>query len=649
MNSATNEKLLTRLVVLLICAFYVWMVWASPATSDSGDGIRHYAISKYSWKHPELFLDHWGKPVFTFISSPFSQLGMIGMNIFNIICFAITGLLCYSIAKRFSLSYPTAVVIFLAFAVVYIPTINSGLTEPLFGLMLTGTAYLFISRKYLWATLFVSLLPFVRSEGMMLLSVYALFLLLHKKYKYIPLLASGFVVLSLIGYFFVYHDILWLKHQNPYNGANNDIYGKGDLFHFFRNQGRIFGLPLTMLICAGLLAPVMFKLQKKDGGDIFVTEKILLIYSPFLMYFFSHVIVWWRPSLAGSLGLLRPMAAIIPLAAIIALIGLNYLQSILNNVFDKLNFKNKYLKWILPLVFCLWIIYKPFKVHDIPFQLGPEEVVLKETVNWLKENENYTKYRVYYLSPYLTVALDLDPFEPKEASELWGLYPNIETWGIDVVPDSSIVIWDAHFSPNECRIPLEKIMNDPYFDFVTNFKPAEEFTVLGGYSYEVNIFRKRKTPKTLTLLKEDFYDLDGMCDVENNRTIVNEKSFSGKKSCKLDEKEEYGVAFRSEKMTCDFFDKIERVDISFMLHAGKRPELATVVASITDASGNGLSWDGKTIVWGDSCSTTWCKQQFQFSINRNLCKDGNVLKVYLWNKGKEKLYTDDYKVKYFGN
>src|ERR1700739_1524212 len=75
------------------------------ATFGSGDGPLHYLIGRYSWRHPRLLLDMWGKPFFTLLSSPFAQLGLRGMFLFHALCAAAVSFFTYKIAKKLSLKY----------------------------------------------------------------------------------------------------------------------------------------------------------------------------------------------------------------------------------------------------------------------------------------------------------------------------------------------------------------------------------------------------------------------------------------------------------------------------------------------------------------------------------------------------------------
>ena len=102
------------------------------------------------------------------------------------------------------------------------------------------------NQQFIAATVLVSFLPFVRSEGNMMLPLFALILLLRGQWKCLPLLAFGTVLYSIIGYFY-YHDLFWIKTQNPYTGQNFDIYGSGELLRFVKGLSEIIGYPLIVL------------------------------------------------------------------------------------------------------------------------------------------------------------------------------------------------------------------------------------------------------------------------------------------------------------------------------------------------------------------------------------------------------------------
>ena len=109
--------------------------------------------------------------------------------------------------------------------------IFSGLTEPLFALMISLGISLTIRKKIALAAVVVSFLPFVRSEGLIYLGVFASYLIIDKKWKYLPLLIIGHAVYGISG--LIYYDtILWPFTRIPYVGKEN--YGSGKPSHFIK-------------------------------------------------------------------------------------------------------------------------------------------------------------------------------------------------------------------------------------------------------------------------------------------------------------------------------------------------------------------------------------------------------------------------------
>src|SRR4051812_47435640 len=115
------------LACILFITGMVYLVHAIyfQSSFEGGDGLRHYLISRYSWQHPLLFTDLWGKPFFTLVSSPFSQFGLIGTKIFNIICSLLTFYILYRIACMMEMANALLVPLFAGFASLYVFGVNS--------------------------------------------------------------------------------------------------------------------------------------------------------------------------------------------------------------------------------------------------------------------------------------------------------------------------------------------------------------------------------------------------------------------------------------------------------------------------------------------------------------------------------------------
>lgn len=467
--------------VLAACTIVLaYVVLAAEATFDKGDGIQHYLISRYSWKHPELLLNHWGKPFFTLISSSFSQFGIKGICFFNLACAVLSAWCSFKIANRFGIPLAWALPVLLFFSTIYFAVINSGLTEPLFGLVLVGSIYFFVEKKFFLSALLVSFLPFVRSEGFLLLPLFGIILLYRRKLLLAPVLAAGTLVYSVLGGIY-YKDFLWIWNQNPYNPGTG-AYGHGELFHFVKQYDMIWGTVLFGLFCLGI-AFFIFKLgknmlKKENAPNKFLAEELILVYGSFAVYFLAHSIFWWK-GICGSLGLIRVIAAVMPLCAIISLRGLSSVA----NIFDL----NKFLQVLTALLILFFVIKAPFQQWWYPFQLEGEERVTVETGKWFNESE-YKNNTVYYLQPYLTIALNIDPFDKKKVTELWWLNEDIKN---NAVPKTAIIFWDAHYGPVECHLPPETFNDTAKFKLLKTFEPVEKFKAFDKYYYEIRVYEAK--------------------------------------------------------------------------------------------------------------------------------------------------------------
>ncbi len=644
MKKTLNERLVI-VTLLLIGILYFLLSYFSEGTYDGGDGIRHYLVSRYSWKHPEQFLYSWGKPFFTFVSSPLSQFGLMGIIVFNILCALVSAYLCYKIARKLKMDYPYLVIIFLCFTPSYFPTINSGLTEPFFGLVLIASIYLMQKENYLWACILVSFLPFVRNEGFFLLPLFFLILIYKRKYLLTLFLGFGTLLYSIIGYFY-YKDFLWLINQNPYDGKNKAFYGQGEFLHFVKGYNFLLGSALTILFLLGIASIIIRTFSKDKTSELknqlssFMTIENVLIASSFAVYFVAHSVMWWK-GLANSLGLLRVLAGVMPCAALICLRGFNLVMIP--------QFKErKVLEYGIILVASIWIIRSPFKHEYFPYQLNKEEALIQEAGDWFKASP-YTKQKVYYLYPYLAHALNVDSFDPNKVGELWGLYPTIKAWGIGAIPDSTIVFWDAHFGPNECQIKIDTLLNDPNFQLLKTFKPAEPFQVLGGYNMEVDVFMKLPKPKELDVLQKDSFDLETLPPALLNTVTLQDKlSYSEKHSCALSNKNEYSVTLK--KLVSEISPNTKLLDFTCKIldNTGNSKD-AVVVLSVDSKEGKNLKWEGSPIILTElKQNSEWKNCNTKFAFNPSSFPKDAIVKLYVWNKKLKEFYVDDLEVLYLG-
>lgn len=111
-------------------------------TYDSGDSVYHYVFAHYAFKHPLNLLDSWAKPVFTLLAAGPAQFGFLGMKLFQCAVVAASAWCAYVVARALRLPAPELAILFAYAAPDYFLIQFSGLTEPLFGLLLVAAVAL---------------------------------------------------------------------------------------------------------------------------------------------------------------------------------------------------------------------------------------------------------------------------------------------------------------------------------------------------------------------------------------------------------------------------------------------------------------------------------------------------------------------------
>lgn len=408
----------------------------------SGDSILHYLYAKYSFEKPELLLNHWAKPLFTLLAAPFAQFGFAGIKLFNLIVHTLTILYTYKTAKSLKLSTPIFTSAVLFSIPLFLVLTFSGLTEPLFALFIAISSYLFIEKKYVAGCIILSFMPFVRSEGLIIIGVFSFFLMLKNKWKLLPLLALGHVVYSIIGSFY-YDDILWVFTKIPY-AKMSSTYGDGKLIHFAHQLFYVVGFPIYVTLVGSSLIFIYRAIKVKK----FIWSEIsVLIFGSFIAFFTAHTLFWYL-GIFNSMGLKRVMICVAPQMAIISLI-------VYNTITNETIIKNKSIRTTLKTILIVGILIFPYSGHKAAIDFN-EDLFLTEPQQTaqlaekpIKELRNENTFFLYS-DPYLSEVLEINHFDKSKKEELW-----IEN--IDSLKTNDIIIWDSWFSVVENGVSREQI------------------------------------------------------------------------------------------------------------------------------------------------------------------------------------------------
>ncbi len=469
-NIFIGSLLFTLFIVFTVVIFY------TENSYGGGDHFSHFKLAYWGWKYPDMLFNHWGKPVFTILISPFAQFGINGARFFNMFIGLATAFFCWRLAVHFRFKYAWLVIILVLFTPIYFIVMFTSLTEPLFSFFLVLAIFLFFKERFIWSAIVISFMPMIRTEGIILIPLFILAWSMKRKFLAIPFLLLGFVMISLLGYGY-YDNLWWLVDEIPYTGTAKEIYGSGSLFYFANNNYSILGPVLGYFFLFSIFA-VLYNWKKRDGfklNDQFYF--LLLVVGSFVVFFSAHSIAWWQ-GIGNSLGLYRVIASVAPLAALTAGAGITSIYYF---------HKNKWWRFGVQIALILMMYFfvdNGIKNHKYGFYISEPQQMLTETADYLKENQ-YDQYKIYYYNGYLAQIMNFDPRDPAKSQKY---LPRKEDF-LKNVPNKSIIVWDAHFGPNEGKMPLDKLMNHEDFKVLKVLKPDVNFKVLGGYDYKIVIFQ----------------------------------------------------------------------------------------------------------------------------------------------------------------
>jgi hypothetical protein len=442
----------------------------SPGIEGGQDSWLHYLISRYSWDYPHLLLNQWGKPVFTLLASPFCQFGFTGLVVFNILCSLFAGFFAYKACKEFKLKWPELAFILVSFSPIFLKNSISGLTEPLNALLVSLMLYLFARKKETPAYVIASFLPFVRSEGFIILGAVFLYLIIKKDYKKIPYILSGTLFYAILGAI-ISGNIMWVIDDNPYIKFEKEgVFdpGHGSLKHYINSGKNIWTFPLYIVaMISGLLYGWKWIVNKSSHKyqNIF-----FLSFGIFMAYLAAHSFIWYA-GMMGSHGLIRVFVVTIPCFAILVTV-----------LIDSLISTEMLRRIALPIIVgvSFFAIYSSYKVNQYswPWQLDKYSIRagwgtanMEKAYKWIQDH-NYDDRFIVHMMPELNVHMNKDPYmDPlnsnSETGYLWSLDLH-DTW----MRDSHIIVWDGLHSIREGNMPLDSVMQSPDYKHLIWFRDS---------------------------------------------------------------------------------------------------------------------------------------------------------------------------------
>jgi hypothetical protein len=618
---------LTALILLLVKGL-------SSGADGETDSITHYQIARYAFKYPALFLDTWGKPLFTLLSSPFAQFGYSGALMFNLLCGLLTGWVLYLTAKSMGYRQAWAAIIFTIFIPGYIFILYTSLTEILFSLVLATAILFFQQKRYILSAVVISLIPLARTEGLMYIALFIPALVWMKQYRALPFLFAGFLAFSVAG-IPLYGDFFWFFTRMPYGSGGSALYGSGSFWFYISHFDYTINNPMLILMVTGLLA-MGFSLRtalKSPRESRFVTI-YLLILPAFFGFILAQSFLWWK-GMMGVLGSDRFMACVLPLGGFMALTGFEWILE-----------KTSRLQWI-SLIISLYIIslvvYKPFTYGRIPMKTGVNFAVMEQLTDWLKETP-YKEKRAFYSDPMFPFYMDMDPYDTRKC---FRIYDYRSTDVAALLKAGELLIWDAQFSGFEGHLPFDSLMANNQLRLMNVFTPAESFTILGGEKYKLAVFMKAPRDTVQAEYKTLYFnDFENITDPNLQKNMSSEHPFSGRQSIVLTPEYLYSPGKEGKLKTLPGTGTVSlRCSARVMIQSAADKGNTRLVLSIDNAEHEVIKYI--TACDADAACTPgeWCTLTLTDVVQSHVPKDGNY-KCYVWYQGKDKIRVDDLQLEY---
>lgn len=632
-----NEKRFVGFTLALVFLLFVTNLILSSGFTGGAESIWHFNYSYNALKHPSLLFDIWAKPFYTLISAPFALFGFKAIQLFNILLAIIAGLFSYLVAKELKMKQPILAIILCSFTPVFTYTIFSGLTEILFALIVVMVSYLMLKNRFLLASILVSLLPFVRPEGIFLIPIYAIYLIYRREYRSMPFMLLGLLIYSVIGGI-VNSDFFWIITQNPYRGETG-LYGTGSFFQYIKRSPGYFGIPNEIFYVTGLVAGITLYLRSKKE----YSKEFFLVILPFFAYLLIHSFMWWT-GWGNSQGSNRYMAAIVPLMAVMSTRGLT-----LFSLMFEILFKSVWIRVAALYIGIISVIHIPFAVQNYPIKLDSYNKLVKQASKWIKAN-GLDKNEIYFKDSNIPSKLGINPFDTTISKNAF----NKKIALGNNVKEGTIIIYDERYFPVD-GIEFDSLVQNKNFELQKVFEPEKNYKVYGR-DYRIAVFKSIK-PDTAVLnqnrmiaygTKAEFkslvkYDFDRASHQPDSSLLY----FDDKTDTKCFKINSNNVQFLYKEFDLSTlsFEKPLELYLKLKLNVKDTINKPLIFVVEVDKKERQIYFNELSVAANDSLLKNWGNFEYRIKLTNDVSFSG-TLKTYFVNRNKSTYLIDDYQLGY---
>ena len=410
------------------------------------DGGQHYLIARWAWKHHELFVDVWSRPLFTFLYSFPALISFRAARGLTVLICLVIGWQTWQLAEDFKLRRAPLVIALLLLQPSFFLFCADTMTEPVFALVFVIALRLHHSGRTVAGMIVASLMILARPEGFFLGVLWGWWVLqpggnlpgtVAQARRWIksaicnPQSAIRILWLTTGAFLWwlaallITGDPLFIKHNWPTNWTmTGTVYGAHGLLAYPSRLPEATGLLLLPVFVYGL-----FRLIRR--------RQFKTITSSFLLFFVLHTILH-AFGLLGSAGYPRYLVAISPAIALITLAGWNEIARLYIHVARPVRFGCA----AALLAVSAWINF----AYADGAEWSRDARAINDTYAWFQAQPDRPMItRMIWSKPYACILFDRDPWE----NPLFTHNRESDVKLLGKMPTGVLVVWDERVGPQE--------------------------------------------------------------------------------------------------------------------------------------------------------------------------------------------------------
>lgn len=304
-------------VCLAVALGLMFWAWVFPYTGD-GDSALHYLDARDLWQNPGNALLPWSRPLFKLILLLPALGGMLAARCAIALVTACVLWQTVRLAEDLRVPHPLLAAPLVLWQPITFALTADTMTEMPMALGMLIALRLWLHERPVASAFVIGLLPAVRPEGFFLGVLWGVLVLVAPRLRSVLIRGAALLAmtLGLLAWGLVSKllcdDWLYVIHHWNWPPGSYESYGHGPIFHYLMLWPWYCGLPLTVLFLLGI-RPSLHR-------------RMALPWALWGLVFGVHTILYWRGWFA-SCGLVRVLATVAPLTALVSLHGWNALRA----------------------------------------------------------------------------------------------------------------------------------------------------------------------------------------------------------------------------------------------------------------------------------------------------------------------------------